>query len=296
MLIKPAFYDSFCCIADKCTDTCCAKWEIDLDDETVERYGSIGGADGDWLRSKISDAEDGTKVLCREGERCPFLRDDNLCEMILRLGEDSLCHICREHPRFYSGSENITEAGVGLCCEEAVRLWLTSDVGFVTEDDGYAPEADETEMLEEQLDMISTVVNGDGTLGERLGGFIFEDGDGDVTDYGDLRSLFMGLEAMEPSFYSVFSDTVQPSDDERFVKLAAYFIYRYYFDLGAELTARFTACALIMIAAMDGELADKVRLFSKEVEYDTDNVGRICDAVEYAIGIEKLAAAVLKSR
>ena len=36
-------------------------------------------------------------------------------DLIIRHGEDALCDICREHPRFYSYSENgnIREGGLG---------------------------------------------------------------------------------------------------------------------------------------------------------------------------------------
>jgi len=292
MLVKPLFYDSFRCIADKCNDICCAGWEIDLDEETEKKYQNIAGDNGDWLRSKLTRAEDGTAVLCREGERCPFLRSDNLCEMIIRLGEDSLCHICREHPRFYTGTDNITEVGVGLCCEEAVRSWLCSDTEFLFEDDGYTPEPDEAELLGEQISLIRKLTNGEGTLGERLFGMIEDCGEANV-DYSDLRTLFSDLEAMDGNFHSMFDDRPCPTCDVRFVKLAAYYVFRYYFQLGRELTLRFTAAALIMTAAMKGDLVDNIRSFSKEVEYDTDNIDIICDTVEYACGLGELARYVL---
>ena len=38
--IKPDFYDSFKCIADKCTDSCCIGWEIDVDKNAIQRIES----------------------------------------------------------------------------------------------------------------------------------------------------------------------------------------------------------------------------------------------------------------
>ncbi len=121
MLLRvPDFYDSFHCIASKCTDTCCVGWEIDIDDESAIRYAKIKGEFGEKLRKNI---EDDHFKLC-EGDRCPFLRQDGLCDMICHLGEDSLCDICREHPRFVEVYGDIMEKGIGLCCEEGVRLLL----------------------------------------------------------------------------------------------------------------------------------------------------------------------------
>lgn len=123
MLLRvPAFYDSFHCIAGKCTDTCCVGWEIDIDDKSAKRYAKIKGEFGEKLHKNI---EEGHFKLF-PGDRCPFLRQDGLCDMICNLGEDSLCDICREHPRFVEVYGDIMEKGIGLCCEEGVRLLLES--------------------------------------------------------------------------------------------------------------------------------------------------------------------------
>ena len=61
----------------------------------------------------------------------------HLCEMIIRHGENYLCDICKEHPRFYNGFDDHTEAGIGLVCEEACRLVLNHDGAFeLIGDDG----------------------------------------------------------------------------------------------------------------------------------------------------------------
>lgn len=134
MLLRvPDFYDSFRCIAGKCTDTCCVGWEIDIDEKSAKRYEKIKGEYGEILCSGIEDGH--FKLL--PGDRCPFLRRDGLCDMICHLGEDSLCDICREHPRFVEVYGDIMEKGLGLCCEEAVRLLLnakgaaTSPIAFI---------------------------------------------------------------------------------------------------------------------------------------------------------------------
>lgn len=38
-LLKPDFYDGFACIASRCRDTCCAGWEIEVDEETLKNTG-----------------------------------------------------------------------------------------------------------------------------------------------------------------------------------------------------------------------------------------------------------------
>ncbi len=137
--IKPDFYDKFKCIADKCTDNCCIGWEIDIDEIALEKYNSLTGAFSEELKEKITTACDGSNCfkLC-ENERCALLNEKNLCKIIINCGEDYLCDICREHPRFYEWFAGVTECGLGLCCEEVCSLLLKNEKPFslIEENDG----------------------------------------------------------------------------------------------------------------------------------------------------------------
>lgn len=42
----PHYFDKFHCIAGKCTDTCCAGWQIVIDDHTLQKYRHQKGAFG----------------------------------------------------------------------------------------------------------------------------------------------------------------------------------------------------------------------------------------------------------
>lgn len=121
-LRRPDFYRDFSCIGGACGDTCCAGWEIEIDGETAEKYLSAGGKIGERLRAEMENDEEESCFRLTEERRCPFLNGDNLCEIIIALGEEWLCDICREHPRFYQWFGDYTEAGLGLCCEEVCRL------------------------------------------------------------------------------------------------------------------------------------------------------------------------------
>ena len=122
---KPSFFDQFKCIGSACTDTCCAGWEIEVDETTAEGYLTEKGEFGDRLRREIG-SEPGEYFFKLKNNRCPFLNKENLCDIFINLGEDRLCDICREHPRFYNWFGDYTEVGLGLCCEEAERF-LFSD-------------------------------------------------------------------------------------------------------------------------------------------------------------------------
>ena len=43
----------------------------------------------------------------------------------MNLGEEYLCNICREHPRFYNYTD-VAEVGLGMSCPEAARIILDS--------------------------------------------------------------------------------------------------------------------------------------------------------------------------
>ena len=137
--VKPDFFDEFKCIADKCTDSCCIGWEIDVDENAFEKYKTTFTAFGEHICSQIIQTDDGSRCFkLSEKERCPFLNENNLCDIIINCGEIYLCDICREHPRFYEWLVGVTECGLGLSCEEVCRILLENEEPFslVQESDG----------------------------------------------------------------------------------------------------------------------------------------------------------------
>lgn len=116
--VMPDYMASFHCIAGACRHTCCVGWEIDVDEDSLPRFLR------DPMIAPHVDCTDPPHIRLDAGERCPFLRADGLCEMIVRNGADSLCQICADHPRFRNFWTGRTELGLGLVCEEAARLIL----------------------------------------------------------------------------------------------------------------------------------------------------------------------------
>lgn len=141
-VIAPDYYQSFRCIAGDCRHTCCRGWEVDIDEESLARFRALPD-----IAAHIS--QEGTPHFrLLEGERCPFLNEQNLCRMILEHGEESLCQICRDHPRFRNYWADRTELGVGMVCEEAARLILSREKPMkmvVLSDDGVPTELPEEE-------------------------------------------------------------------------------------------------------------------------------------------------------
>lgn len=141
-VIAPDYYSQFRCIAGACRHTCCEGWEIDIDEEKLPLYRAMAD-----IAPQI-DETDTPHFRLSDDERCPFLNKDNLCDLILRHGEDILCQICRDHPRFRSFWSDRTEIGLGLVCEEAGRLILSQEKPMelaVLSDDGAADTLPEDE-------------------------------------------------------------------------------------------------------------------------------------------------------
>lgn len=116
----PEYFTSFRCIADKCRDSCCIGWEIDIDEATRAKYTRIDGEIGREIAEKTSH---GYFPLLENG-RCAFLDESGLCRIISAIGDGYLCDICREHPRYYGVGADGLEGGLGLGCEEAARMIL----------------------------------------------------------------------------------------------------------------------------------------------------------------------------
>ena len=125
---RPSYYKDFRCIASDCTENCCIGWEIDVDEDTLAYYKSIGSDFSRRLCAAIAPADEqageNAHFILDERERCPFLNDKNLCEVYLNLGEEHMAQICTDHPRYYEWFAGGREDGVGLCCEAAAELIL----------------------------------------------------------------------------------------------------------------------------------------------------------------------------
>ena len=137
--LYPDYYKKFHCTADKCIDTCCAEWQIVIDDESLEKYGNYRGDYQQTLCQNI-DWEEGVFHHNKRG-KCAFLRDDALCDMYIHMGSDSLCTTCREYPRHTEEFENLREITLSLSCPEVAKIVMntTEPITFVTKED----EADE---------------------------------------------------------------------------------------------------------------------------------------------------------
>ncbi len=154
--LAPEYYNNFKCIADKCNHTCCVGWEIDIDEISLERFKKCDDI------IPFIDFSESPHFALQKGERCPFLKKNGLCNMIIDHGEDMLCDICRDHPRFRNFFTGRTEIGLGLVCIAAAKLVLSSKTPLnliVIEDDGdnEALPEDEIFLLSKREEMLNSI-------------------------------------------------------------------------------------------------------------------------------------------
>lgn len=119
--IKPHFYDKFRCIADRCPATCCAGWQIVIDEDSLEKYGRIDGSFGNRIKNSIDWEE---SIFYQYDKRCAFLNEKNLCDLQSELGEETLCDTCRKYPRHVEEYEGLREYSLSLSCPVAAEIMM----------------------------------------------------------------------------------------------------------------------------------------------------------------------------
>lgn len=307
-IYAPEYYEKFKCIADRCKHSCCVGWEIDIDEESLQRYSAIEGEFGERLRKNISFNADCPHFITDNNEKCPFLNERGLCDIITELGEEALCEICDAHPRFRNFYSDRVEIGLGLCCEAAAELVLSyTDKVVLTETeesdaDAEEASAEEIEFFALRKRLLQIVQDRSAPIFERLESA--EKVLGVSSDYASAEAiarLFASLEYMCDDFGSKLCLTFMKNENTLvredweipLEQLAVYFIMRYTADgiYGGDLAERVAFCSLcveavyrVCVERMKEEgasffesLCDTARIFSSEIEYSTENVDRILE-------------------
>jgi len=303
-MVYPDYYPEFSCIAGACRHNCCMGWEIDIDEVALERFSKVEGELGQRLRENIF-MEDTPHFELNDEGCCPMLNKDGLCDLILELGEDSLCEICREHPRFYNELSTHTEVGLGLCCEEVARLVLsrTEPVKLM----GDLPdEPDEIFLDREKCFAIAQnrnewIIDRGMELRKLAGG-------GPVKSTRGWFHVLKGLERKnvewftdwlyrleKPIDFQGFAEFIVDEED-RETEYEQFLVYMLYRHVGksrdcfeTDWAIRFAAWSCEMLWTLGAakwsrtgtftfeDQVELVRLFSEEVEYSEENLEKIMD-------------------
>ena len=124
MDIHADIYDEFRCIGGDCRRNCCQGWAITIDPKTSEYYRSLDDEFGKMINSRLDFLGDGSsKFALKKGEKCPAQREDGLCDIFCRYGEDKLSKTCTRFPRYnvevYGNNEFRYLSNE---CEEVLRI------------------------------------------------------------------------------------------------------------------------------------------------------------------------------
>ncbi len=299
-LIVPAYYPAFSCIAGDCRHSCCIGWEIDIDEATAEKYRAYPGHIGDRMRAHIDFTADPPHfILQGTEERCPFLSERGLCDIILTCGEGALCQICTDHPRFRNYFSDRTEMGLGLCCEAAASLVLGYDAPLALiclSDDGTdgTPTEEESAFFELRQQLFSLLQNRELPIEERLDNILALVGAGRLSrPMTDMASFLSELEILDEAWKQMLSrigKETLPLPGNAAEQLIAYLLMRHLPKVldGEEpwVIVSFAVFAHDLITALymqtDGTfeaLCEIVRLFSSEIEYSEENLYALFDEI-----------------
>ena len=277
--LQPDFYDRFRCRAAACRHSCCKGWEIDIDENTLDLYRSLSGSWKEKMDAAVVCDEYGAHFRLTEEERCPFLQQDGLCELIRAFGEEALCDICALHPRFYELAGPYELTGLGLSCEAVCDLLLSEEGELMLR----------CEETGEKI-TLSTLLK---TLGCEE-----EEGVLRFTPTGDLNGMLLRLEQTEAI------DTAWPEElrsvrkavktdplpgiptGPRYDRMLQYVLYRsieHAANVGWRTVLDYAREGVSFVALQDalyGTDPEHLRRWSEQIEYSTENVKLLLQALK----------------
>ena len=309
-ITKPSYFDLFSCIADRCPDSCCKEWDVQVDPASAEYYRSLPGSLGDDLRRLLKD-EDGETVMTIVEGRCPMWRQDGLCRIQAALGEEALCKTCREFPRLTHDYGDFIERGLELSCPEAARIILSAPIAPAVSEEipGGEAEYDEEAMavlLRTRGKVLEILADESRPVNEVLAlallyGYQAQaelDGgeempfDADsalesirelikMPEITELPNFFAGLEILTPDWEARLQAPSPGIWREQYRRIARYLVERYWLqavsDYDLYCRVKFIAVSCILIRQLGGDLLRTAQAYSKEIENNIDNVEAILD-------------------
>jgi lysine-N-methylase len=132
--VRPEYADRFRCIGPTCEDSCCAGWQVDIDNATYEKYRAVSPGplrvlmDANVLPVSESTASENPNAFARikllPSLECPFHTAERLCQIQAELGEEYLSHTCATYPRRTLTIDSLVDKTLTFSCPEACRLIL----------------------------------------------------------------------------------------------------------------------------------------------------------------------------
>lgn len=316
-IVKPDYYKNFKCIAGDCPDSCCQGWEVDADEQSLEFYKTLNPSLEIKQRiDKVLDKDEFDNSIFRLApkKRCPFLNEENLCDMHIAIGQEHTPYTCRTFPRFIYDFGGTREIGISLSCPVAADMIYNLDSHLILESEINAdpPTLNDIDaetyfiLIKARKKAFEVIQNDRIHITERLGLLLdlavelqkklddYEEG----TENIDFFDVFKNPEVINHEWVEkVKNPTVKPIENTLYNEnIASYFIYKYFlqavYDL--DLLSKIKMAVVgVMINTYFGESSWTVHLWSKETEHSQYNMDRYKKLLKKA---ECLSASELKKR
>lgn len=296
-IVKPTFYKNFKCIAGDCPDSCCQGWEVDADSDSLEYYKTLDNSLEikkriDSVLSK--DEFDNTIFTLAPKKRCPFLNDENLCDMHIAIGGEHTPYTCRTFPRFIYDFGATREIGISFSCPVASDMMYNTESFYFETDinsdlptlndidaekyfllykgraEAYKIAKDKNKSIRERLnDLLDLGV----LLQEKL--FPYDEGGDDIAFF----DVFKNPELINPEWKEKVENfsLKQVSDTQSNENILMYFLYKYLMQAVYDddaLSKIKMAVLGVLINTYFGEDSWTVHLWSKETEHSQYNMDR----------------------
>lgn len=310
IITYPDYFNEFKCIASDCNDTCCVNWQVVIDEASAQVYETLKGNFATKLRSVITKDQDGDVVFINTNNRCPFLNENNLCDIHSNLGEEYLCYTCKMYPRFEETFGGQKEMGLSLSCPVANALILKDHNLILTSDfNEELPEinnlnAEEFMALKSLRNKALNHIKSNLPIKSKCNNLIwmsfklkellskekFNEIENISLNISDLElkfdfSVFENLEYLTPKgemCLKQINSVKELKITEDYKNILYYFVYRYFLKsiytgdtFQSLMFAVFSIQAISKLELILGSLEEASRLYSKEIEHSQNNINSI---------------------
>ena len=289
--VKLSIFDNFKCLASDCKDSCCnAGWQIDVDKKTMQKYSLCDGTFVQKIRDNIEQIDKQYCIKCHNG-KCPFFRDDGLCDIVKNKGDGFLGEVCRNFPRINNYVAGRREQTLSFACEEVVRQVLNQyKITFVYEN------IKKDVLLKDKAfairdDLINYVQNKELSFSQKIEHLI-QESKYYLTDFEKMKSLLKSCEWLKTDISNFdFEEHIKPCQknfaltDNQLENVFVCFIFRYLInnEYKYSLNARLRFCIFSILLCdylvlqnrnkkIDDSEINAIKEYSREIENSSKNV------------------------
>jgi len=298
-------FKDFSCLMGECKHTCCAGWNIKVDKKTYKKYSSLKGEKRKKILSNID--KDTLIIKNKMDGRCPFLTNENLCSIIMELGDKHICSVCTLHPRFKNFFSKRIELGFGVSCEQASNMLInfSGKPNFISDKKATNKIIKKERPFFTFRDKLISIVQNDNiSLAQKIE-LLTKECKVNLykTSLDKWVKLLVSLEHLDSNWCVKLQGLTdfQPLYDEEFnneyQNILSYFIFRHSLkcleQIDVYINSAFAVfCFLIVYNIFYKEkirdkntLKEILRSFSAEIEYSENNTEKITEQIELLLSL-----------